>query len=200
MILYAFYNSDLIDSARITEGELAVGSMDDVALIVTGLTFADCHRKIRAFMERSGGGLEWSRTHNSHFSLEKFGLLNCKARLGGVELGPALRLSNGTVIKPSDHHRFLGVLVNQALKFRQHVAMAYAKGPKLVGLIKRLSTSRSWYPACCPQLMSFSRQSARSQATGADTDPLGMSRSSRWCSGRPSSSCAVPRAPLLLTP
>lgn len=41
VILYAFYNSDLIDSADTKHGELAVGSMDDVALVVTGKTFPD---------------------------------------------------------------------------------------------------------------------------------------------------------------
>ena len=39
VILYAFYNSDLIDSAHKDEGELAVGMMDNVALMVTGKTF-----------------------------------------------------------------------------------------------------------------------------------------------------------------
>lgn len=39
VILYAFYNSDLIDSAHKDEGELAVGMMDNIALIVTGKTF-----------------------------------------------------------------------------------------------------------------------------------------------------------------
>ena len=143
VILYAFYNSDLIDSARTKEGELAVGSMDDVALIVTGKTFPECHRNIRSFMERAGGGLDWSRTHNSAFSMEKFGLLNCKARPRKIGLGPALQLSDGTTIEPTDHHRFLGVLVDQALKFKQHTAMVYAKGSRLVGQIKRLANARN---------------------------------------------------------
>ena len=117
--------------------------MDDVALIVTGTSFSDSHRKIRLFMECTGGGLDWSRSHNSHFSLEKFGLLNCKARTRGVGLGPPLQLSNGTTITPTNHHRFLGVLMDQELKYKQHVAMAYAKGTRLIGLIRRLTTAHN---------------------------------------------------------
>ena len=141
VILYAFYNSDLIDSARKAAGETAVGSMDDVALVATGKTFADCHRGVRRFMDRPGGALEWSRTHGSEFSLDKFGLINCKAR--AATLGPALKLSDGTSIPPSDHHRFLGVLLDNRLKFTQHVDLALAKGMRWVSLIGRLARARN---------------------------------------------------------
>ncbi|EIW59061.1 uncharacterized protein TRAVEDRAFT_121083, partial [Trametes versicolor FP-101664 SS1] len=97
VILYAFYNSDLIDSADTKKGEHAVGSMDDVALVVTGKTFVDCHDKVRRFMERDGGANDWSRAHNSAFSLDKFGLINCKAQPKRIGLGPQLKLSDGTV-------------------------------------------------------------------------------------------------------
>ncbi len=141
VILYAFYNSDLIDSAVLKNGETAVGSMDDVALVVTGKTFAACHVKIRQFMERAGGALDWSRAHNSHYSLDKFGLLNCKARMQG--LGPTLHLTDGTTIAPSDHHRFLGLLVDHQLRFKQHVALAYSKGSRWVAQLRRLATARN---------------------------------------------------------
>ena len=137
------FRSDLIDSAHTDDGELAVGSMDDVALIVTGKTFDECHDKIRRFMDRLGGGMDWSRTHNSAFSLDKFALLNCKRRAKKIGLGPALHLSDGTVITPTDHHRFLGVLVDQSLTYKQHVASVYAKGTRLVGLLRRLTTARN---------------------------------------------------------
>ncbi|KAI0363580.1 hypothetical protein BV20DRAFT_904080, partial [Pilatotrama ljubarskyi] len=97
VILYAFYNSDLIDSADTTHGERAVRSMDDVALVVTGKTFGECHTRIRQFMDRSGGAQDWSRTHNSAFAPDKFGLINCKAQPSRIGLGPAFDLSDGTV-------------------------------------------------------------------------------------------------------
>ncbi|CDO73528.1 hypothetical protein BN946_scf185013.g163 [Trametes cinnabarina] len=142
VILYAFYNSDLIDSADTSDGELAVGSMDDVALVVTGKTFDICHDKIRRFMDRDGGALAWSTTHNSSFSLDKFGLLNCKAQPKRIGLGPVLRLTDGTTVDPVDHHRLLGVLIDQGLRFHQHVAAAYAKGSTWVALLRRLANTR----------------------------------------------------------
>ncbi|EIW62685.1 uncharacterized protein TRAVEDRAFT_113415, partial [Trametes versicolor FP-101664 SS1] len=97
VILYAFYNSDLIDSADTKRGEHAVGSMDNVALVVTSKTFESCHDKVRCFMERDGGAQDWSTAHNSAFSLDKFGLINCKAQPKRIGLGPQLTLSYGTV-------------------------------------------------------------------------------------------------------
>lgn len=123
-------------------GEHAVGSMDDVALVVTGKTFEDCRDKVRRFMERDGGAQDWSRAHNSAFSLDKFGLINCKAQPKWIGLGLQLTLSDGTVIQPTDHHRFLGVLVDQALKFK--VASAYVRGSRLVSQILRLAKARNW--------------------------------------------------------
>ncbi|KAL7281623.1 hypothetical protein ACG7TL_004940 [Trametes sanguinea] len=96
VILYAFYNSPLIDSADLAAGERAVGSMDDVALVTTGKTCDVCHDKVRSFMDREGGAQQWSHSHNSMFSLDKFGLLNCKAQQKRIGLGPPLHLSDGT--------------------------------------------------------------------------------------------------------
>ncbi|OSC96537.1 hypothetical protein PYCCODRAFT_1379002, partial [Trametes coccinea BRFM310] len=117
--------------------------MDDVALVTTGKTCDVCHDKVRSFMDREGGAQQWSHSHNSMFSLDKFGLLNCKAQQKRIGLGPPLHLSDGTSIAPADHHRFLGVLVDQALCFKQHVAAAYAKGSRLVSQIRRLATARN---------------------------------------------------------
>ncbi len=140
VILYAFYNSDLIDSACAANGETAVGSMDDVAMIAIGKTFPDCHDKIRQFMERTGGAFDWSRAHNSSYSIDKFGLLNCKARM--KDLGPVLTFTDGTLVQPTDHHRFLGLLVDHKLRFKQHVALAYARGSQWVALIRRLANAK----------------------------------------------------------
>lgn len=71
-------------------------------------------------------------------SLRRFGLLNCSRRLRGSDLGPSLAIG-GSVISPSDHHRFLGVLLDSKLRFHQHVSHALAKGDAWVSLIRRLS-------------------------------------------------------------
>lgn len=138
VILYSIYNSALIRAAERVKGVTAVGSMDDVALVATGKQFADAHQRARAFMEGTGGANNWSRTHHSEFSPEKFGLLNCSRSTRKLDgLGPALTLGNHTV-KPADHHRFLGVLIDHKLRFRQHVSFALAKASAWVAMIRRL--------------------------------------------------------------
>lgn len=143
VIPYTFYNSDLIDSAKTVDGEHAVGSMNNVALVVTGKTFTDCYDRVQWFMDQDGGAQDWSRAHNSAFSLDKFGLLNCKAQPKHIRLGPPLLLLDGMKISLSDHHRFLGVLVDQGLKFKQHVVTAYTKGSRLVLQIHHLAKARN---------------------------------------------------------
>lgn len=140
IILYAFYNSDLIDSACVANGETAVGSMDDVAMIVVGKAFPDCHRTIRQFMERNGGAFDWLHAHNSVYSLDKFGLLNCKARM--PDLGLTLMFSDGTAVHPTDHHHFLILLIDHKLHFKQHVALTYMHGSQWVAIIRRLANAR----------------------------------------------------------
>ena len=140
VILYSFYNSPLIDSAQLALGEIPAGSMDDVALIAIGRTFAETHAKLTDFFLRPGGANEWSDTHNSSYSLDKFGLLNMTRRVTD-SLGPALQLGT-TLIAPSAFHRFLGVLVDNRLRFHQQVSAALAKGLLWISAIRRLARSQ----------------------------------------------------------
>ncbi|OSD04081.1 hypothetical protein PYCCODRAFT_1365058 [Trametes coccinea BRFM310] len=110
--------------------------MDDVALVVTGKTSEETHKKACAFMQREGGAMAWSKSHNSAFSVDKFGLLNCARVKPGLR--PALDLG-GTVIEPFNHQHFLGVLLDRCLRFHQHVALAVARGSAWTALIRRLA-------------------------------------------------------------
>ncbi|EJF56326.1 hypothetical protein DICSQDRAFT_71738, partial [Dichomitus squalens LYAD-421 SS1] len=105
-----------------------------------GYTFDETHQKLTDFFERPQGANEWSRTHNSTFSLDKFGLLNASRTLKN-SLGPALQLGS-TLIKPSDHHRFLGFLMDYRLRYHQHVAYALGKGMAWVATLRRLARSQ----------------------------------------------------------
>ncbi|OCH83694.1 hypothetical protein OBBRIDRAFT_742824, partial [Obba rivulosa] len=86
-------------------------------------------------MDKDGGALEWSRSHNSEFSYEKLGLLNCACR--SQDLGPSLLLRSYTV-QPTDSHKFLGVILDSKLSFHHHVAYALAKGSKWVAQLRRV--------------------------------------------------------------
>lgn len=73
------------------------------------------------------GTLAWSRTANSCFNIPKLALVHFDPRLHNGDLGPDLDLPGGTV-QPSSHTKFLGVILNGKLKFRQHTEYALAKG------------------------------------------------------------------------
>ncbi|GBE84774.1 RNA-directed DNA polymerase from mobile element jockey [Sparassis crispa] len=140
VILYQFYNSDLLDSAKLT---LALGHIDDVALIATGSNFEETHDNLRHCMDHSDGAMMWSADHQSEFSLDKFGLLNLSARL--PSLGPALQLRSCTV-QPTSTYKFLGVLLDHHLYFRKHTAYALTKGMTWVQQFRRLAKAKSGIP------------------------------------------------------
>ena len=68
--------------------------MDDEAVLVVGNTLEAVHTQMRDFMERPGGGEDWSETHHSPFSADKFGLVNFAPKLSikRKTLGPPLQL------------------------------------------------------------------------------------------------------------
>lgn len=125
VILYQFYNSDLLDSAKKQNGETATGNIDDVAIVAVAETFERTHEILKSFMTRLEGAFQWSAKHNSTFSVEKFGLINCSHAIKG----PPLQLGIGqSIIKPSKTHKFLGVLLDNKLKWHAQIEKAKGKG------------------------------------------------------------------------
>ncbi len=70
MILYLSYNADLLE-------EGAVAFVDDTVLIAEGKNFTETHKLLSDFLERRGGGFDWSRDHNSKFELSKTVIMDC---------------------------------------------------------------------------------------------------------------------------
>ena len=75
MLLYAFYNADLIEIAQ-GKDKLASGYVDDCTLLATGSTLDDCHLKFKEMMEQPNGGFDWSYSHNSPFELSKVAVMD----------------------------------------------------------------------------------------------------------------------------
>jgi hypothetical protein len=75
VVIYNFYNANLLDIARAKENELKLGYIDDVKPTKTTKTFADANRGMRDVMERARGALERSREHSSTFDVEKMKLI-----------------------------------------------------------------------------------------------------------------------------
>ncbi|TFK97206.1 hypothetical protein BDV98DRAFT_554259 [Pterulicium gracile] len=75
MIVYLFYNADLLD-VLLSRRELAVAYVDDTAFAVVGESLKETHGSLLSMMTRTDGGDEWSAAHNSCFELKKFALMD----------------------------------------------------------------------------------------------------------------------------
>src|SRR5882724_931507 len=87
-------------------------------------------------MERQQGGLEWSQAHQCEFAIDKFGVMGFSRRR---ELNPAKRpltmlehrlpiFLRGIKIPAVSVHKFLGVLIDQELHWKDQVNYALQKG------------------------------------------------------------------------
>src|SRR6266481_2044876 len=136
MILYLFYNADLI--ADVKKDEAKIAYVDDVNFYAEAHTFHEAYDKLHNMMAREGGGQDWSRCHNSWFEALKLTLVGFLRRRSPdptwrgrqrVEPRPNFVLG-GTIIKPAPFHKFLGVLFNQELRWREQAERMVAKATK----------------------------------------------------------------------
>jgi hypothetical protein len=128
MILYAFYNADLIDIAQ-GKNELTTGFVDDCAFAATGDTLEETHNRLKDMMDRSQGGLEWSRTHNSQFEISKLAIMdfprpNTKAT--PTRLIITTQHPGGTAITNEianvQTYKYLGVVFDPRLSWKAHTS------------------------------------------------------------------------------
>jgi len=80
MILYVFYNADLLEITDTNNKEDAIGYVDDIAMIATGSDFNETTGKLRRLMMRMDGSIQWSREHNSTFEMSKSVVMHVSRR------------------------------------------------------------------------------------------------------------------------
>jgi len=71
---------DLIEIRDTNKGEDVVAFMDDMLLLARSKTLLETNTKVKNMMIRLGGGLEWAVTHQSEFSINKFGIMGFTRR------------------------------------------------------------------------------------------------------------------------
>ena len=135
MLLFIIYNSDLVETAK-GKSELTLAFVDDTAFIAIGKSFEETHSILRSMLEREGGGYHWSRDHNSRFETSKFALIDFTRSRTKERLPLQVR---GITIQPSSSHKFLGIIIDQELRWREQANYAIGKGTKYTLLMKRLS-------------------------------------------------------------
>lgn len=132
MLLYAFYNADLIDVAK-GKDELASGFVDDCAFVTVGDTLDITHDMLKDMMERGDGGLDWSHVQNSPFELSKLAVMDFARTPRDIASAPlTIDKTNpdGTTtthtISSVDKYKYLGVTFDPKLTWRAHVTKVVA--------------------------------------------------------------------------
>ena len=140
MALYQYYNADILEIPNRPQ-EAAEAYVDDAILIATAKTFEEAHEVLADMMTRPGGMVEWSKSHNSSIEYSKLALIDF-SHPGVKKPRPPLELPSIT-IEPTQSAKYLGIVLDQNLKWTQQAASVRGKGSKWAAQIKRL-TRPTW--------------------------------------------------------
>lgn len=125
---------------------MATGYIDDTMFAVSSLTVEENVEKLERMAPQL---LDWSRTYSCWFDLDKFQLIHfcCTEKLYAP---PPINI-NGQSIAAPDSTKYLGIVVDWRLKWKEHVKAAIAKGTKAVLAVARLTrpTFGTYAPQVC---------------------------------------------------
>jgi hypothetical protein len=136
MALYQFYNADILNIPK-GKDEEAITYVDDVILLSSGTNFHDMHEKLADMMTRKGGAIEWAEKHNSRFEFSKLALIDFAHHSKDI-IRPLLMLPNCTV-KPSASVKYLSIMLDQNLNWKEQLAYIEGKGSKWAAQIRRIA-------------------------------------------------------------
>lgn len=145
MILYILYNADLLEIAILPEDTL--GFVDDALAMAEGDTFEDNVSTLTDFMNREGGGFDWSDSHNSTFAIDKLAVTHFtqkrvpdpQRRGKTVPLPAPDLILRGKVVRVEPSYKYLGIHVDSQLRWSTQTNEAIAKATKWTLLFRRLT-------------------------------------------------------------
>ena len=79
-LAFLFYNADVLDIADTKNGELVLGFIDDITIMARGPSFSTANAKLLHMLERPGGCMDWSQTHQTEFEMDKTALVQASRR------------------------------------------------------------------------------------------------------------------------
>lgn len=155
MLLYTFYNADLVDIAK-GNSELSTGFVDDIAFVVVSESLNKNREILKDMMERTGGAFNWELGHNSPFKLSKLAVMDFPRTPRDTASAP-LTLTKTTqagatstqIIQNVSSYRYLGLHFNPKLRWSAHTNKALASATYWTNKIWRLSKPSGGASARC---------------------------------------------------
>ena len=146
MILYIIYNADFLELAK-PPVEESLGFVDDAMAMVEGNNFKDNIKKLSRFMNKPNGGFKWSQDHNSNFAIDKLAITHFTRKRTPDPQNPrrsiptpipALKL-RGETVRIETSYKYLGIHVDNQLRWKTQTHKAIAKTTKWTLLFRRLT-------------------------------------------------------------
>ena len=146
-LAFLFYNADILDITDTKNRELALGFIDDIVIMARGPSFSAANAKLLHMLEHQGGCMEWSHTHQTEFEINKTALVQASRRRQKSPDNPRKTIPTkcipiiiaGKTVKPVTSHKFLGVIIDEQLRFKEQIAAATSKGSKYALACRRLA-------------------------------------------------------------
>ncbi|KAI3534405.1 reverse transcriptase [Colletotrichum abscissum] len=136
-ILYLFYNADLLDSCNETGDTTATGFIDDVAILAVGHSTEETCQKLQEALRKAE---TWASTHASVFAPEKFQLTHFTRARTRIDTDKTLHSQWGE-IKPKTTCKYLGLIMDSALKWKQHIDETERKVMNTITALSSLGSS-----------------------------------------------------------
>lgn len=136
-ILYLFYNADLLDSCNETGDTTATGFIDDVAILAVEHSTEETCQKLQEALRKAE---TWASTHAFVFAPEKFQLTHFTRARSRIDRDTTLHSQWGE-IKPKTTCKYLGLIMDSALKWKQHIDETERKVTNTITALSSLGSS-----------------------------------------------------------
>ncbi|EAQ90175.1 hypothetical protein CHGG_06794 [Chaetomium globosum CBS 148.51] len=141
--LFLFFNADLVQR-RIDSRGGAIAFVDDFTAWITGPTAQSNREGIEAIIRDA---LDWETRSGATFNVQKTAIIHFTRTIYKTDAQPFT--IKGQIVKPQDHVKVLGILMDTKLKYKEHIWRAASKGLEAAMELKRL---RGLSPSTARQL------------------------------------------------
>ena len=145
--LYNCYSANQMKGLRRKDGELGNTYADDGVCAVRADSLEEAGEAIAEVFRKEGGPKDWGKSHHSLYDLVKSGGLAVTRKRVKSPENPRKRIRQPPItIKLDDNHhittaptqKYLGVIIDSELHFKEHAAYAIGKGTKRTTQLRRL--------------------------------------------------------------